>query len=70
MTTKDAILVGCAVAVSLTVVGGGLFWFLNSYTVTAGDAGIFIVKRQPEPKPCFVGMGYYLSGQVPECAKR
>jgi hypothetical protein len=70
MTGKEIAITACAVTASIAMIGAGLAWVLTSYTITAGDAGIFIVKRQPEPKPCFVGMGYHLTGQKPECAKR
>jgi hypothetical protein len=70
MTGKEIAITACAVAVSLVTVGGAVAWLLSNYSITASESGLVVLKTQQEKTPCFVGMGYYLSGQVPECAKR
>jgi len=69
MTGKEITITACAIATSIAMIGAASAWLFSNYSITASESGLVVLKIQQESKPCFIGMGYYLTGNVPKCAK-
>lgn len=67
MSGKEIAITASAIALSISMISGGLFWVLCNYTIVTGEAGIFVIKTPPteSKEPCFVGLN--IDGRPPEC---